>query len=52
MVGKANRRGWGFIRKLPSKRYQASYIHELARHTAPRTFTALERMPRKPLTPL
>lgn len=40
MVGRANRRGWGFIRKLPSKRYQASYLHELARHTAPNTFSA------------
>ena len=34
------RRGWGHIRKLPSKRYQASYIgDDLRRYNAPRTFT-------------
>lgn len=33
-------RGWGHIRKLPSKRFQASYIGpDLRRHTAPNTFT-------------
>lgn len=26
MAGKANHRGFGHVRKLPSKRYQASYI--------------------------
>jgi len=41
MVGKANRRGWGHVRRLPSKRYQASYEGpDLVRHTAPKTFTA------------
>lgn len=33
------RRGWGALRKLPSGRYQASYIGpDLRRHTAPYTF--------------
>ncbi|OBE98984.1 site-specific integrase [Mycobacterium sp. 852002-10029_SCH5224772] len=41
MVGKKGRRGWGWIRRLPSKRYQASYVgDDLQRHTAPTTFTA------------
>lgn len=44
MTGKQGRRGWGWIRRLPSsRRYQASYIWppELAtRHYAPGTFTA------------
>jgi integrase len=41
MTGKRGRRGWGFIRRLPSQRYQASYIGpDLIRHTAPRTYTA------------
>lgn len=41
MAGKPGRRGWGYIRKLPSGRFQASYIgDDLRRHTAPRTFTA------------
>ncbi|WP_204806739.1 tyrosine-type recombinase/integrase [Mycobacterium riyadhense] len=40
MAGKAGRRGWGFIRKLPSKKFQASYIGpDLQRHTAPHTFS-------------
>lgn len=39
MVGKPNRRGWGYIRQLPSGRYQASYIWELARHKAPTTYS-------------
>lgn len=37
----ATRRGWGRIRRLPSGRYQASYVgRDLARHVAPATFTA------------
>ena len=41
MVGKPNRRTWGHIRRLPSKRYQASYEGtDLVRYTAPTTFTA------------
>lgn len=41
MAGKT-RRSFGAIRKLPSKRFQASYIHgaELTRYTAPTTFSA------------
>jgi integrase len=36
-----HRRGWGHIRRLPSKRFQASYIGpDIRRHHAPRTFTA------------
>lgn len=39
MAGKAGHRGFGHIRKLPSGRYQASYIGpDLARHTASTTF--------------
>lgn len=35
------RRSWGKIRRLPSKRYQASYIGpDLQRHVAPTTYTA------------
>src|SRR5664279_4325690 len=35
------KRSYGAIRRLPSKRYQASYIGpDLARHVAPETFTA------------
>ncbi len=36
------RRSWGKIRRLThgSGRLQASYMHNLARHTAPQTFTA------------
>ena len=35
------KRSFGAIRRLPSKRYQASYIGpDLARHVAPETFTA------------
>lgn len=34
------RRGFGYIRRLPSKRYQASYTGaDLQRHVAPLTFT-------------
>jgi integrase len=41
MVGKTGRRGFGHLRKLPSKRYQASYLGpDGLRHTAPRTFDA------------
>ncbi|MEP7193563.1 MAG: tyrosine-type recombinase/integrase [Actinomycetota bacterium] len=39
MAGKANRRGFGYIRKLPSRRHQASYIGpDMARHAALKTF--------------
>ena len=40
MAGKAGRRGWGWIRRLPSsRRCQASYIGpDLCRHYAPATF--------------
>lgn len=41
MTGKSGHRGWGHIRKLPSKRFQASYIGpDLMRHKASMTFTA------------
>ncbi|GAS95762.1 phage integrase family protein [Mycolicibacterium canariasense] len=41
MVGKRGHRGWGYLRQLPSKRFQASYIGpDLLRHTAPTTFGA------------
>lgn len=36
-------RGWGHIRKLPSGRYQASYVYELVRHNAPMTFSTKPR---------
>ncbi|WP_122263684.1 tyrosine-type recombinase/integrase [Ornithinimicrobium cerasi] len=37
----ASRRGFGTLRRLPSKRWQATYVGpDLARHTAPHTFTA------------
>ncbi|MGB8506630.1 hypothetical protein [Mycobacterium sp.] len=40
MAGRNGRRGWGWIRRLPSKRFQASYVGpDLVRHTAPSTFT-------------
>ncbi len=40
MVGRPNRRGWGWIRKLPSKRFQASYVGpDDNRHYATLTFT-------------
>jgi integrase len=39
MAGKANRRGFGYVRRLPSKRYQASYIGpDVARHPALTTY--------------
>jgi integrase len=43
MAGKPGRRTWGWVRRLPSKQYQASYIHPpktQCRHTAPHTFGA------------
>ncbi len=42
-AGKTRRSFGGAIRKLPSKRFQASYIHgaELTRYTAPTTFSAI-----------
>lgn len=40
MVGKQGRRGWGWIRQLPSKRFQASYVGpDLVRHRAATTFS-------------
>jgi integrase len=43
MAGKSNHRAFGYIRKLPSKRVQASYIGpDLARHVAPHTFDTRE----------
>jgi integrase len=40
MVGKQGHRGWGWVRKLPSKRFQASYIGpDLIRHKASTTFS-------------
>ena len=39
MAGKANRRGFGYVRRLPSRHYQASYIGpDVARHPALMTF--------------
>jgi integrase len=35
-----NRRHFGNVRKLPSRRYQASYWHDGTRYTAPDTFAA------------
>jgi hypothetical protein len=41
MAGKKGRRGWGRIRRLPSKQHQASYIGpDRVRHNAPKTFAA------------
>jgi integrase len=41
VAGKANHRGFGYVRRLPSKRYQASYVGpDLVRHTGPETFAA------------
>ncbi|MGV0607380.1 tyrosine-type recombinase/integrase [Mycolicibacterium sp. XJ1904] len=40
MGGTKGRRGWGWIRQLPSKRFQASYVGpDLVRHKAPITFS-------------
>ena len=39
MAGKPNKRGFGYVRRLPSKRWQASYVGpDSARHAAPTTF--------------
>ncbi|MCG2798681.1 MAG: site-specific integrase [Cellulomonas sp.] len=39
MAGKAGRRTFGYLRRLPSKRYQASYLApDGVRYTAPHTF--------------
>jgi hypothetical protein len=41
MAGKTGRREWGWIRKLASGRYQASYVGpDLARHYATGTYGA------------
>jgi hypothetical protein len=41
MAGRAGHRGFGFIKRLPSKRFQASYVGpDSARHKAPSTFAA------------
>jgi integrase len=41
VAGTKGHRGWGWVRKLPSKRYQASYVGpDLMRHKAPTTFAA------------
>lgn len=41
MAGKKSHRGFGYIRKLPSGRFQASYVGpDLARHTGATTFDA------------
>lgn len=41
MAGRANRRGWGHLRRRSSGKWQASYIGpDLMRHVAPKTFTA------------
>lgn len=40
MAGRGRRRGFGHVRKLPSRRFQASFVGpDLARHTAGVTFT-------------
>ena len=39
MSGRGRRRGFGYVRKLPSGRWQASFVGpDLARHSAPQTF--------------
>ncbi|MCF3939068.1 tyrosine-type recombinase/integrase [Gordonia tangerina] len=41
MAGKKGHRGWGYIRRLPSGRHQASYIGpDLQRHTGPTTYAS------------
>lgn len=41
MAGRAGRRGFGYVRKLPSGRWQVSYIGpDTARHVGPVTFEA------------
>ncbi len=40
MAGKKGRRGWGWIRRLPSGRYQGTYVGpDVLRHRAPSTFS-------------
>src|SRR5690348_1939673 len=40
MAGTSGHRGWGHIRRLPSGRYQASYVGpDGQRHRAPMTYT-------------
>lgn len=36
-------RQWGKVRRLPSGRYQASYVHKGTRYTAPETYTVQGR---------
>lgn len=41
MAGRVNKRGFGYLRRLPSKRWQASYVGpDLGRHNSPSTFHA------------
>ena len=41
MSGRSRRRGFGYVRKLPSGRWQASYVGpDLVRRSAPHTFDA------------
>lgn len=41
MAGKAGHRSFGYLRRLPSRRWQATYVGpDLQRHRAPTTFTA------------
>lgn len=43
MAGKKGRRNFGRVRKLPSKRYQASYVGpDMKRHNGPQTFDTRE----------
>jgi integrase len=45
VANKSGHRGWGHIRKLPSARFQASYIgphDKMVRHYSPITYTARE----------
>jgi integrase len=43
MPGRRGRRGFGYVRKLPSRRWQASYVGpDTLRHTAPSTFESRE----------
>ena len=43
MAGTKGSRGWGHVRKLPSGRFQASYVWELERHLAPLTYSTKPR---------
>ena len=41
MVGRSRRRGFGYVRNLPSGQWQASYLGpDLVRRRAPQTFDA------------